>query len=298
VRLGLGALQLKLRSLRASPRTAPERLFLGLTNRCQLRCPHCGIRGVPEVTDMPLPKALRLIREASSMAIPRIILFGGEPLLYPHLEEVMRCAAGLGLFVELDTNGLAASATTLERLARAGLCALRVSLHSSVAKRHDALQRRAGSFDAVRKVVRAARKAGLLAYLSTCVFNETLDNDDVNGIAALARKWGASGIRMISYAPIEGETSAKHAARTLLLASQIVAKNQTPPVQTCLPEADSSDCVATLGHQIYIAPSGDISICPYARKPLGNVRSASLRKFWRAQTASLRPKKRYPCCLS
>jgi len=61
-------------------------LELQLTTRCNLKCGHCYL-GEPKKTDLPLDGALRIAREFSDMGGLRLIISGGEPMLYTRLKE-------------------------------------------------------------------------------------------------------------------------------------------------------------------------------------------------------------------
>ncbi|MEI7530269.1 MAG: radical SAM protein, partial [Elusimicrobiota bacterium] len=129
-KLALAVLNTRLAAL---PPGVPRAVFLGLTRRCQLRCVHCryrqGAYRGPLPPDMPFPLARKALRLAAAAGIPRVIFFGGEPTLYARLPELVREAAGLGLFPELDTNGLLLrDKAFLAGLRSAGLAAVRVSL--------------------------------------------------------------------------------------------------------------------------------------------------------------------------
>ena len=92
----------------------PTSITLHLTEACNLRCKMCyywgetgryiggDAREKPSVLDIGL--ALRTIDELTE-AKPSYSLFGGEPMMYPHLEELVRAIKGAGSYVDTPTNG-------------------------------------------------------------------------------------------------------------------------------------------------------------------------------------------------
>jgi MoaA/NifB/PqqE/SkfB family radical SAM enzyme len=81
-------------------------LWLELTSKCQLACPHCyagsgpsGDHGTQTVDDWE-----RLLNDAAGMGVENVQFIGGEPTLYPELTRLIRKALGLGLRVEVFTN--------------------------------------------------------------------------------------------------------------------------------------------------------------------------------------------------
>ncbi|MFH1807098.1 MAG: radical SAM protein [Pseudomonadota bacterium] len=134
----------------------PSALLLDLTDACNLRCRMClywgesglytsaepgRVRARPRSLDLDL--ALRLIDELRP-GRPVYSLFGGEPLLYPQLAEVIAAIKRAGSVVSLVTNGQELAALA-PMLVEQGLDALRISLDGP---RHiNDPQRGAGSFD-------------------------------------------------------------------------------------------------------------------------------------------------------
>ncbi|MFX1524503.1 MAG: radical SAM/SPASM domain-containing protein [Promethearchaeota archaeon] len=109
---------------------------LHLTEVCNLRCKMCyfwgesgtytKLKGKPKVLDFGIVK--RLIRElVDAGAKPYYSLFGGEPLTYPHLEELIRVIKDTGAFVDTPTNGTFLT-DKAEMLVRTGFDQVRISL--------------------------------------------------------------------------------------------------------------------------------------------------------------------------
>ena len=70
-------------------------LELQLLHKCNLKCLHCYL-GPLHQEHLPLDDALRIAREFSSMGGLRLLISGGEPLLYRRARDVSRRDSGLG----------------------------------------------------------------------------------------------------------------------------------------------------------------------------------------------------------
>jgi putative metalloenzyme radical SAM/SPASM domain maturase len=113
----------------------PEKLYVELTTRCNLRCPMCvkQAKGSCIVEgDMPLTLFQRLL---PSLAHTRSLVLNGigEPLLYPDLEEVIRLARAsmpADAAIGFQSNGLLLDRHRAERLMAAGLQTICLSLDS------------------------------------------------------------------------------------------------------------------------------------------------------------------------
>ena len=85
----------------------PRKLYITLTSDCNYRCKGChyGRDFMPGHT-LPLPVVKDLIEDAKEAGFERVRLYGGEPLLHPHLPEIVKHTAGLGMNMWMTTNGL------------------------------------------------------------------------------------------------------------------------------------------------------------------------------------------------
>ena len=114
----------------------PRNVTLHLTENCNLRCKMCYFWGEtgtssndlsgkkPAVMDFELAK--KIISELSSVT-PFYSLFGGEPLTYPFLEELIIRIKKTGSIVDTPTNGTLL-AKNASMLVRTGFDSIRVSL--------------------------------------------------------------------------------------------------------------------------------------------------------------------------
>lgn len=90
----------------------PEAITLFLTRRCNLKCKMCGQWGDKGVTrtgddiqpDMPFEELKEIILSLAKFK-PSITLFGGEPLLYSEIEEVIKLIKSKDMHCVMITNG-------------------------------------------------------------------------------------------------------------------------------------------------------------------------------------------------
>ena len=83
-------------------------LVMHVSTRCDQTCAHCSIWASKGRSPESLGREerLALIDEARSLGARAILFTGGEPFLCDHLESLARSARGLGLSVQIATNGL------------------------------------------------------------------------------------------------------------------------------------------------------------------------------------------------
>lgn len=113
------------RSLRS--RYRPVAAHLIPIRRCNLSCTYCN-----EYDDRsaPLPTAVVLHRidRLADLGTGVVTLSGGEPLLHPDLDAIIRHIRRRGAIATLITNGYLLTRNRIERLNRAGLDHLQISI--------------------------------------------------------------------------------------------------------------------------------------------------------------------------
>jgi MoaA/NifB/PqqE/SkfB family radical SAM enzyme/pimeloyl-ACP methyl ester carboxylesterase len=133
-------------------RAEPTLLNLSVTTRCNLACRACA-RGTvrPAPRDLSVGEFERILDHLPHAL--RVVLVGlGEPLLHPHVVELVRRGAAAGRRVSLVTNGTLLDAGLARALLDAGLRGLTVSLD-------------AATDEGVRRTRRGASVATVLANL-------------------------------------------------------------------------------------------------------------------------------------
>ena len=126
-------------------------LFFELTDRCNLRCRHCG-SSCPTLDshqNADLDALKRVVDEVAEHTQQKEVLFcitGGEPLLWEHLEELGTYIKDKGYYWGLTTNATLITPDTVEMLARSGMKTVAISL-DGLKDNHEWLRRTPGCFD-------------------------------------------------------------------------------------------------------------------------------------------------------
>ena len=82
------------------------------TNRCNLKCPSCSCADRDQTLEMPIDTAVMVIGELRRLGCMAVtITGGGEPLMHPQIDRMIRAFSAQGIKVGLVTNG-----TLLHRL--------------------------------------------------------------------------------------------------------------------------------------------------------------------------------------
>jgi MoaA/NifB/PqqE/SkfB family radical SAM enzyme len=95
--------------------------------RCNLSCAYCN--EYDKVSDpVPTAEMLRRIEMLAKLGTGIITISGGEPLLHPELDEIIRAIRSHGAIATIITNGYLLTPERIERLNRAGLEHLQISI--------------------------------------------------------------------------------------------------------------------------------------------------------------------------
>ncbi|MBX7185002.1 MAG: radical SAM protein [Vicinamibacteria bacterium] len=188
-------------------------LVMHVSTRCDQTCAHCSIwkPGGRFRAALGREDRLALIAEAKALGARSVLFTGGEPLLCDHIEALARGARGLGLSVQIATNGLGL------RTASAWLDAVDevyVSVEGPPAV-HDAT-RGSSMFSRLREsvasVLSLARRPRLVGRSVVSSRNAALLEDTV----AAARSLGLDGISFLPADSASGAFGGDPSARSFL----------------------------------------------------------------------------------
>lgn len=125
-----------------------------LSHQCNLRCIHCSSGATADQYKcLSFEQVESIIRQASQLSVKSISFSGGEPLMWPELENIVNLCLASGIFVRIYTNGATSNASLfLKRILHKNLSVI-VSLHGFKAT-HDHITAVSGSYDATLQTIR------------------------------------------------------------------------------------------------------------------------------------------------
>ncbi len=169
-------------------------IFLHLTTRCNLSCPHCYIFRTRGEADRELPLALIfcMIDELASHGGKSITLSGGEPLLHPEIKKILAYAAQR-VEIRILTNGTLLDRGWANFLADLNVF-VQISIDGSSGKIHDSI-RGTGTFEKSLEGLAHLQTAGATVNLSTTVMKPNLH--DLPQIISLAEQIGVPFVRFL-----------------------------------------------------------------------------------------------------
>ena len=166
-------------------------LRLSVTDRCNFRCVYCmepDVKYLPKMQLLTLHEYIRLVEIVMSLGIEKLRITGGEPTLYPQLDELLEAVGSMGLRdIALTTNGSTLTRAMAERWKQSGLHRITVSLDTLRPSRKDAITRSHTSLKDVIAAIDVARDVGLTPVKVNAVILRGVNDDEVADFAQFAK---------------------------------------------------------------------------------------------------------------
>jgi len=80
-------------------------LEIEFSQKCNFLCPYCYMDNHHGRAEMSLEESRNVLLQAKALGAKKIVVLGGEPMIYPKIMEQIRFVRSLGLDVEIFTNG-------------------------------------------------------------------------------------------------------------------------------------------------------------------------------------------------
>ncbi len=274
--------------------SAPYRMDLALTYRCNNDCAHCYNARSRRFPELDLRVWKKMIDKVWSLRIPHIVFTGGEPTLYQGLPELVAYAEKTGLVTGLNTNGRRLSDQRyLNALVEAGLDHVQITFESHDPAIHN---RMVGANSAWPETV-----AGLKHALKTPLYlmtNTTLLTHNIDSLEETLEFLGDLGVPTVGlnaliYAgkgkSVNTGLKEEDLPDLLELAHAITSRNHQrliwyTPTQYCHFNPVQLDlgvkgCTAAL-YNMCVEPNGDVLPCQSYYQSLGNLLEDQWANIW------------------
>lgn len=174
--------------------SAPLRVSLNITKKCNLRCKHCfNDAGNPDSNELTTEELFNLIDQMKDAGTFFLAIGGGEPLLRDDLFQVIKYARENFIAVSIVTNGLLINKEIAKKFNELNLNTITVSI-DGLEKSHDQ-NRGEGNFRKTIKKIKILRKYCQTATLAMRVTIDSLNINEYKELIKLAEKLSLDVIR-------------------------------------------------------------------------------------------------------
>ena len=148
--------------------SAPYRMDLAITYRCNNDCPHCYNARLRSYPELDTPSWKQIIDNLWDLNIPHLIFTGGEPTLRNDLPELINYAEEKGQITGLNTNARRLSDSNyVDGLVKAGLDHVQITLESHDPEIHDEMVNSQGAWKQTTAGIKNAISSSLFVMTNT-----------------------------------------------------------------------------------------------------------------------------------
>lgn len=245
---------------------------------CNMKCEHCSIKRFQGKNDRRrlTPADVKILADqADALGLARFVISGGEPTVFPDLDELVAAIGPDRFFINSDTNGylLAEKAQHMKEI---GIDRIQLSIDSLDAEAHDEFRGMPGAFAHAIAGIEECQRIGLPVYIQTVVTKERLHSEEFLKFLIHFNQKGL-GVFVSFAKPVgawEGHFDNLIDKNDLAFMHELEKKYQ---VFTHLTPGYGLDmgCIGVKGF-ITVTEYGDVQPCPYIHTSIGNIFEESL----------------------
>jgi radical SAM protein with 4Fe4S-binding SPASM domain len=274
--------------------SAPYRMDLALTYRCNNDCAHCYNARPRNFAELDTHAWIMILDKLWDVGIPHIVFTGGEPTLRQDLPTLIAHAQNNGQITGLNTNGRRLQDREfVTQLVDAGLDHVQITLESHDAAIHDSMVQCGGAWTQTVRGLKNALQAKLFVMTNT-----TLLTSNASSLAQTLDFLGEIGVPTVGLNALiyagHGTTVGNGLAESQLPPLLELARQRTDhygqrliwytPTQYCHFDPVQlglgvKGCTAAL-YAMCIEPDGNVLPCQSFYQPLGNIQRDEWEAIW------------------
>ncbi|MEM3602666.1 MAG: radical SAM protein [Candidatus Bathyarchaeia archaeon] len=276
--------------------SAPLRMDMAITFRCQNNCIHCYAGGPHETYELGTEQWKEIVDRLEEIGVFILTFTGGEPTLREDLPELLFYAQKRGMVTGLITNGRALKDMAyVENLEKAGLDFVQITLESHKPETHDLITATEGSWNETVAGIKNALKSQIYVTTNTTLnkhnaydFLETIDFLKNLGVetfgcnslihsgkaTAISRKFALPIKTLIELLPKIRDRANQHGMKFLWYTPTQYC--QLNPVKLGL----GVKCCSAATINMCIGPDGEVYPCQSYFESLGNILKDNWQKIW------------------
>ncbi len=267
----------------------PHAATIAVTHECNASCVHCSAFRRSRDGSLTTGQWCEVVDQCADLGITDVIITGGEPLLHPDLDIIIRRIVENGCVADLFTNGYLLSEENLERLSEAGCDTIFVSLDSPWAEEHDRLRGVPGLYQQAIAGIERAVSRGMAVGISTYMSREKVQRGYHRHFLALCKRLGVRELTVFDLVPTgrcikQDELILTDAEREAFRPIQEEQWKDFRGPRVCLMcHVNDHHIMGCFGvkWQIHITHNGFVTPCDFTPLHFGNVKEEPLRDIWR-----------------
>jgi len=249
---------------------------------CNFRCQHCSVKrfqGKKDGRRFTIADVKELARQADEMGLAHIVITGGEPLIFPDFDDIVKAIDPQKFYITSDTNGWFLDKERAKHLKSIGVDKIQLSFDSLSMEEHDKFRQTIGSHKRCLRAIDAAIDAGLNIIVQTVVWKQRVRSQELIDFVEFLNAKGV-GVFVTYAKPVgswEGNFDVLVDRDDMNYIKKLEKKyniftHLTPGYGLNL------GCIA-VKRMVSITKYGDVMPCPYIHTSIGNFFKEPLKKI-------------------
>lgn len=254
------------------------RIFVELTNKCNLKCKHCyGGFACTNNTNLNIDAIKQMIDNASKNGVYQFDITGGEPTLYPYLEELMEYVYNAGMLMRIFTNLTTYSEKFKSLILKYGVKDIVTSIDSCIKEDHEEFRGQKGCFDKTLNAIKELQKEDISISLNTMIGNH--NKKHVKELVDFINDLKVKSVLDV----IVPEGRATDLNEDIKESAQVI--KSIYEINSSKIDKDAISISCGVGNRfIYVKSDGNIYLCPSLIKEeykLGNINTFDTVEIWK-----------------
>ena len=242
---------------------------------CNMHCKHCSIRDMQAKQTrraMSIDDIEFLADQAHEIGFSQFVISGGEPLLYPDFDDIVKAIKPDRFWITTDSNGWHLDQEKAAHLKGIGVDKVQISIDNLDPKVHDEFRQKQGAWSRAVQAVEYSKAAGLRVLVQTVVDKQRVYSDELVEFISNFNKRGVPVY--ISYAkPVgayKGNYDVMIDADDMDHISKLEKEYQVFTHLT--PSYDYQGGCIAMKRMVNITKYGDLNPCPFMQElTIGNI---------------------------
>jgi MoaA/NifB/PqqE/SkfB family radical SAM enzyme len=156
---------------------------------CNLKCNHCcNNRFHKKDRSMTVDDVKNLSEQADQLGLCQFNISGGEPLLFPNIDDIIQALNPAKFHLSMSTNGHFLTLEKAKHLKSLGLDKVRISVDSIDELLHDQNRNNSGAYKKALNAISNAKKAGLDVMLQSVMTRQNTQSQNTVELAKYAQE--------------------------------------------------------------------------------------------------------------
>jgi len=267
-----------------------------INTECNMRCEHCFAESFSNIKNrekLNLEELKAALKEMADEGVFHFALQGGEPFLYPHLDELIKAANPSGSYITLVSNGSVADKKRLQEVYELGVDKIALSIDSFVPEEHDSFRKFPGAHEKALHTLDVAGEIGLDTAVAITVTNDNLHTESIQGLINYCTSRNIN-VEINIPQPIgnwDGRTDLLLTRENFEYINELHKKDKRVR-RDLYPHLGKAGCPAVT-ESLYMNVFGDIFPCVYMHIGIGNIRNHTLKDI-RNRALAIKEFREYP----